>query len=449
MPRLTSALVMLFLATAAPVSAVDAPRRPNVVLIMADDMGFERVGLYGGKDCRTLHLDRMAAEGMRFDYCFAAPICTPTRVMMMTGKYNHRNYTQFSQWPAGESSFGNMMKKSGYVTAVVDKWQLGSATPAELGFDEYCLFSFRQYHDPGSHERYWHPAIGANDGAVVTTEDDYGPDIFLRYCQDFIRRNRERPFFLYWALGAPHAPWQPAPESGVPKNSKPDARYYPDIVAHLDKNVGRLIATVDDLGLADKTLILFTGDNGTPKAITTTMPGGRVIEGGKGAMTDAGTRVPFIARWSGHIEPGSVSRELITLCDVYPTLAELADVDLSNRQHDGCSLVPVLEGCDVKPREWVFMSFKSQWPEQRTGKHRVSAWARDHCWKLYDDGKIYNVKRDPEERSPASGSEAEAARQKLEPVLPKVGATPEALAKFRDANARSLEVKRTRGQANE
>ena len=408
--------------------------RPNIVFLMADDMGFERVGLYGGKGCHTPNLDRMASEGVRFDYCYAAPICTPTRVMLMTGKFNHRNYTFFSQYPKGQRCFAQDFRDAGYATAIIDKWQLGGVTPKELGFDEYCLFNYGKYGSPGAAERYWHPAIGANDQTVETTESDYGPDIFLKRCQDFVRGNKDRPFLLYWALGAPHAPYAPTPESDDPK-AKPDLRYYPDIVSRLDKNVGELIATVDELGLARNTLILFAGDNGTPHGVKTEMPDGRAIEGRKGSMADAGTHVPFIARWKGVIPPGTVRDDLMTLCDLYPTFAEAAGIDVGQRRLDGASQLSAMKGQAKPARDWAFMSYKSQWPGPN-GKHNVAAWVKDHRWKLYDAGKIFDLQNDPDEKTPAATPEAEEAKRRLQPIIARMGATPEAMKTFRDTNVR-------------
>jgi arylsulfatase A len=268
---------------------------------------------------------------------------------------------------------------------------------------------------------------------VQTSAADYGPDIFLKYCQEFVGKNKDRPFMLYWALGIPHAPYDATPDS-ADKGTRNDIKMYPDMVAYMDKVVGKLVATVDELGLAEKTLIVFTGDNGTPHGITSKL-NERMIAGGKGSMKDAGTHVPFLARWKGTIPPGAARRELVTLADVYPTLAELAGADLSKETLDGTSLLPWMKGKPGKPRDWMFMSFKSQWARPN-GRHDVSAWVRDQRWKLYDSGRIYDLERDPTEASPASGPEAEAMRQRFQPVFAQVGATPEALKRFRDTYVR-------------
>jgi arylsulfatase A len=316
----------------------------------------------------------------------------------------------------------------------VDKWQLGNKPgPNELGFDEWCLFGYGGLGSPGAKERYWYPAIGANGQTVETTERDYGPDIFLRYCQDFVRKNKGRPFFLYWALGIPHAPYDATPDSRDP-SVRNDLRMYPDMVAYMDKIVGRLVSTIDELGLAERTLIVFTGDNGTPHGIVSEL-GGRKLEGGKGSMRDAGTHVPLLARWTGTIPPGGTCRELTTLVDVYPTLAELAGVDVSAEQLDGTSLLPRMKGEPGRPRDWIFMSFKSQWA-RANGRHDVSAWVRNQRWKLYDNGRLYDLASDPDEASPVSSPEAEAMHQEFQPIFAQVGATPEALKRFRDTHVR-------------
>jgi arylsulfatase A len=437
---ITPIAILVYLAAFGAAPITGGPHQPNVILIIADDLGHECLGTYGSKQYRTPNLDRLAAEGVRFDHAYAAPICTPTRVMLMTGKYNHRNYTYFAQYPAGQRCFAQMMKQAGYATAVVDKWQLGQKPgPTELGFDEWCLFNYGQLGSPGAKERYWHPAIGANGKTIPTVEKDYGPDIFLKYCQDFVRRNRERPFFLYWPMGIPHDPFDATPDS-QDTTVRGDRRMYPDMVAYMDKVIGKLIATVDELGLAERTLIIFTGDNGTPHGIFSEL-GGRELEGGKGSMKDAGTHVPLIARWTGVIPPSTVRDDLITLVDIYPTLAELAGADVSRERLDGTSLLPWMRGQPGKPREWIFISFKSQWANTQTGQHNVSAWVRDHRWKLYNNGRLYDLEHDPDETTPAAGPEPEAARAKLQPVFAQVAATPEALKQFRDSNVRSQSKK--------
>ena len=411
-----------------------AGSKANVVFLMADDLGYECLGAYGTRQYRTPNLDRLAAEGMRFDHAYSAPICTPTRVMLMTGKYNHRNYTFFAQYPKGERCFASMMKENGYATAIVDKWQLGgSVPPKSLGFDEYCLFSYGQG-TPGAKERYWFPDISANDKTVETTLNDYGPDIFLKYCQDFVRKNKDRPFCLYWALGIPHAPYDATPDS-ADKSIRNDIKRYPDMVAYMDKVIGKLLATLEELSLADKTLVIFTGDNGTPHGIATEL-NGRTIEGGKGGMKDSGTHVPFIARWKGVVPAGSVCQVPITLCDLYPTLAEIAGADTAKEPKlDGLSLLPLFKGQSKLPREWVFMSFKSQWP-RADGRHDVSAWARNQRWKLYDNDRIFDLEKDPLENSPAAGPEAEAMKKKLRPAFDQINASPQDMKRFRDTNVR-------------
>jgi len=435
MPTVTPIVMLL-----AACSAAQTSDKPNVILIMADDLGHECLGTYGSKQYRTPNLDRLAAEGVRFDYAFAAPLCTPTRVMLMTGRYNHRNYTQFAQYPHGQRSFAEMLREAGYATAVVDKWQLGQRPgPNELGFDEWCLFNYGQLGSPGAKERYWHPAVAANGQTVETSAKDYGPDLFLEYCQDFVRKNKNRPFFLYWAMGIPHAPYDATPDS-ADKGIRNDIKLYPDMVAYMDKVVGKLVATVDELGLAEKTLIIFTGDNGTPHGITSKL-NERMIAGGKGSMKDAGTHVPFLARWKGTISPGAARRELVTLCDVYPTLAELAGVDIGKERFDGVSLLPWMKGLSGPAREWVFMSFKSQNP-RADGKHDVSAWVRTPRWKLYSSGRLFDLEKDPLEETPVTGEEPEAMKQNLHPVFAQVGATPEAMRTFRDSNVRTPGKKR-------
>ncbi len=402
--------------------------KPNVVLIMADDLGYECLGCYGSTSYRTPFLDQLAGAGIRFEHCYSQPLCTPSRVKIMTGQYNFRNYTEFGVLDPNQKTFGHLLQSAGYATCVVGKWQLygsvnqrpevrGTGTyPDKAGFDEFCLWQIEQR---GS--RYKDPAIVQNGKAREDLEDQYGPDVFCDYTLDFIERHRGRPFFVYYPMALVHSPFVPTPDSkdwaaNVHKNDK---KYFADMVAYMDEIVGRIVQKLDEFGLRENTLILFTGDNGTSQGIDSEMSG-RIIRGGKGDTTDAGTHVPLIANWKGTAPARKVCHDLIDFSDFLPTLAEAAGVSLPEGVTiDGRSFLPQLRGHKGYPRDWTFCHYEPKW-----GQWKRKRFVRDKRWKLYDSGQFFNVQADPLEENPIDRGkghpEAAQVRKRLQTVLDSV-----------------------------
>ena len=286
-------------ATAGPVLSSGASgarfsvKRPNIVLIMADDLGYECLSCNGSASYKTPVLDRLASTGVRFEHCYAQPVCTPSRVKIMTGRSNARNYITFGEFDFKERTFAHIMKDAGYDTCIVGKWQLagrGTDGPRVAGFSDYCLFDV--VFPKGS--RYKNPKIIQNGQWLDNLEGRYGPDVFSTYILEFIERHRSinsKPFFLYYPMVLPHGPLLPTPdnqENWGQENVESNISYYVDMVAYMDKTVGRIVQKLDTLGLCENTLLLFTADNGTPRDIISEMQDGRLIRGGKGSMTDAG-----------------------------------------------------------------------------------------------------------------------------------------------------------------
>ncbi len=399
--------------------------KPNVILIMADDLGYECLGCYGGTSYKTPVLDALGGSGMRFQHCYSQPLCTPSRVKIMTGLYNFRNYTEFGVLDPNQKTFGHLLQSAGYATCVVGKWQLygsidqrpqvrGTGTyPDKAGFDEFCLWQIEQR---GS--RYKDPIIVQNGRLREDLKDKYGPDIFCDYILDFIGRHRSRPFFVYYPMALVHSPFVPTPDSkdwaeNVHKNDK---KYFADMVAYMDKIVGRIVQKLDELNLRERTLILFTGDNGTSKGIDSQMSG-RIIRGGKGDTTDAGTHVPLIANWKGTTPAGKVCQDLIDFSDFIPTFAEAAGASLPERVAvDGRSFLPQLRGQEGNPRDWIFCHYEPRW-----GQWKRKRFVRDKRWKLYDTGQLFDVQADPLEQNPIepgkADTEAAVARKRLQAVL--------------------------------
>lgn len=392
---------------------------PNIILIMADDLGYECLGANGSTFYKTPRLDAMAAEGMRFTHCHSQPLCTPSRNQIMTGKYNFRNYTAFRFLNPKERTFAHALKEAGYRTAIAGKWQLGfdSSLPNHFGFDEYCLWQLSKEARDG--ERYANPLIEQNGKFLERDPDAYGPDVVSRFALDFVTRSKDAPFFLYYPMILPHDPQVPTPESpewAGDRYAKND-KHFAEMVAHMDKNVGEIVDHVKALGLAENTLFLFTGDNGTNRAIASPFQG-RMLQGGKGSMTDAGTHVPLIAWCPGAIAPGKVFEGLIGFEDFFPTLLEAAGINNYTGQLDGKSFLPLLRGQDYEPKPWLYSHYDPRWGGNNARRGRT---ARTTEYKLYAGGNFYFLPEDPDEERPLETAtlspEAAAVRTTLQQVL--------------------------------
>jgi arylsulfatase A len=392
--------------------AFAAERKPNIILIMADDFGFECVGCNGG-GYKTPNLDALAAGGVRFTHAYATPLCTPSRTQIMTGRYNFRNYVRFGELDFKERTFAHVLKGAGYSTFIAGKWQLagGLKGPHDAGFDEYCLWQIYAA-DKGS--RYDSPTIHANGKKLDGLDKKYGPDVFREYVEEFITRKKDKPFFIYWPMVLTHAPFEPTPDSNLKK--KAGNACFPDMVEYLDKNVGKLVEHLDKLGLRDNTLILFTGDNGTGKPITSKLDG-KDVKGDKGNTTTLGTHTPLIASWPGTAAKGKVCNDLVDFTDVLPTIAAAGRGDLPKGVTiDGRSFLPQIKGEKGSPRDWIFCHY-----EPRQGKNdRKVRYAQDQRYKLYQDQRMFDLRNDPLEKSPLPITDArDPARERLGAVLAK------------------------------
>lgn len=409
-------------------------QRPNVVLIMADDMGYECVTANGGQSYQTPHIDRLAAEGIRFEDCYSQPICTPSRVQIMTGVYNSRNYVKFGKLKTGSYTFGNLLRDAGYATCVVGKWQLegGFQGPDEFGFDEYCLWQLTRRPN-----RYANPGLEMNGREADYRDGQYGPDVVTDYACDFIDRQAgqgDQPFFLYYPMMLPHWPFEPTPDSEdwdptfrqndakelSQKGSHP--RYFSDMIAYTDKMVGKLVAKLEDQGLRDNTLVLFTGDNGTYSGITSRF-NGRDWRGGKGHMMDNGTHVTLVANMPGTVPAGVVNGDLVDFSDFFPTLADFSRASVPDSVAlDGRSFAPQLHGKPGNPRENVYCWYYRNGRFVRGGDdHSAGESARTHRYKLYRSGDFYDVARDFKENHPlqadALNDSQRMVREELKAVL--------------------------------
>ena len=406
--RFALSLLLLLLSCAVTGCRQEAvPARPNVILIMADDMGYECLGSSGSLSYQTPELDGLASKGMRFTNCYAQPLCTPSRVKIMTGKYNFRNYEYFGYLNESQFTFGNVMKEAGYSTCIAGKWQLNglsydlpgfkdNSRPHLFGFDEYCLWQLTVPGNKGS--RFADPVIEQNGELLDCSIEDYGPDIFADFVIDFIVRHKTDPFFVYYPMVLVHDPFVPTPDS--PEWADPelrlerDNRFFGEMVSYTDKIVGRIVEALKQEGLFENTILIFTGDNGTNRAITSETDWG-TVHGFKGNTTDAGTRVPLVISWPDQMREGSVYQGLVDFADFMPTFADLSGREVES---DGRSLMPLLEGGELREKDQVFIHYDPRWGAN-VNRYR-NQFARTLEYKLYQDGRFFFLPDDVLEMNP-------------------------------------------------
>jgi arylsulfatase A len=391
------------------------PARPNLVVIMADDIGLECLGCYGSDAYKTPHLDALAASGMRFDQAHAQPICTPSRVQIMTGIYNNRNYLRFGLLDPEATTFGNLLRDAGYRTCIGGKWQLdgGFQAPGRFGFDRHCLWQLTR-----RPSRYPNPGLEIDGEEKDFKNGEFGPDLVTDYLCRFLEDNREGPFLVYYPMILPHWPFVPTPDhpdwdptmwrdaKGEPGGYR-SQQYWDAMVRYTDKMTGKIVDKLDALGLRESTLVIWTADNGTFDGITSPFRG-RDYRGGKGSTKDNGTRVGFIASWPGTIPAGTASDSLVDFADVLPTLTEAAGVTVpAGLQIDGVSLVPLFSG-QPRKKDHVYC-----WYERNGVREKASQHVRTAHHKLYADGRFFNTQADPGEDSDLAAAGIPAD---LEPV---------------------------------
>ena len=406
-------------------SVPDERLQPNVILIMADDVGVEAFGSYGSLQYQTPNLDRLAEEGVRFSHAYSNPLCTPSRVSIMTGKSNVRNYVDFGALTPGQYTFAHLFKNSGYTSAIAGKWQLqgsGKAEgtlPAEAGFDSYRL-----WHTPNTaRPRYWTPSIEQEGELLDLPEDAYGPDVFTDYLVDFMTANKDNPFFVYYPMALVHNPFLPTPLSEDRENEDIQQNFA-DMMAYMDLVVGRLADAVDSLGLSDRTVIIFTSDNGTNRDIVSEYQG-RQVRGAKATTINYGNHVPLIVHAPFTNQPGRVVDDLVDFSDFLPTLASIIGEELPDSvQIDGVDFWPVVTGEGHSPREWVYTYYYPRPYAERLDhpfRHLEIRFAQDQQYKLYGDGRLFEYATDVMEEVPippgTENTEAEQARAKLQAAL--------------------------------
>ena len=379
--------------------AAVAAAKPNVILIMADDLGYGDIGCYGSTLSKTPRLDALAVTGMRAtDFHSNGAVCSPTRAALMTGRYQQRSGLEGVVTAAGhrhtgldlkEFTIAELMKEGGYTTAMFGKWHLGydpAFNPVKQGFDEFRGFV------SGNIDLFSHiDQTGRFDWWVQDQMKDelgYMTELITDHGLNFIKRNKEKPFFLYLAHAAPHYPYQgpndkgyrkigdPKPILGIVKDKK---RAYREMIESMDTQVGRIVDLLDAEGLRENTLIVFISDNGAVS------PGDNgPLAGKKGTLMEGGHRVPGIFNWEGTIKP-STSAETMLCMDLMPTFASLANVSIQDRKLDGLDLSSVLRLDEKLPRRLTFWA--------KRGETAV----RDGAWKLLrikEANRLYDLSTD-------------------------------------------------------
>ncbi|MFZ9838758.1 MAG: sulfatase-like hydrolase/transferase, partial [Opitutaceae bacterium] len=406
---------------------------------LADDYGIGEVGCYGADHYRTPHLDALARSGTRYTHAYTISLCGPSRAQILTGRYGFRtggsNQDAVGEIsPQRETLIPTVLKPAGYVSTMIGKWSQFSRQPSDFGFDEYL-----RYAGSGA---YWNTqekvkTYVVNGETRPLRDREYLPDLMHRHLVDFMTRHRDRPFYVHYSLSHVHGDILPTPDSA------PDSQdHYADNVHYMDKLVGQLLAELDRLGLRERTLVVFFGDNGTanPRAERATI-GGRRLAGAKGSVLDGGGRVPLIVSWPGQVPAGRVSADLVDSSDFLPTFAALAGAALpANLVLDGRNQAAQFRGEAPGPRSWVFHQLARNW------------YVREAGWKLNQAGELFDMSDAPfvETLVPAGAETpaARAARQRLAAALAELnpaGGIPDT-GDESGRHAKNVEAKKKKGR---
>jgi arylsulfatase A len=375
-------IIILIALLISPFAMLQAADKPNVIFILADDLGIGNVSCYGSDKYKTNNIDKLASGGTRFTQAFTAALCGPSRALIMTGRYAFRNGSTNQdacmKMPIAELRLAQTFKAAGYATSAIGKWGQLPGEPNEAGFDDYLRFNGSGF--------YWNKnkskggAYRANGKELKLGEKEYMPDLMHNQAVSFIKKNQTKPFFLYYSMVHVHGDIQPTPDSAADSKD-----LYSDNILYMDKLVGKLVAELDTLKLRENTLIIFMGDNGTTKGqdkLSTI--GGRNVSGVKGTMLECGGLVPMIANWPGKTPAGKVSANLVDSTDFLPTFADLIGTKLpENVIFDGNSLAPQLRGEEGKKRQFVYNQLASMW------------YVRNAGWKLNQLGELYDMSGAP------------------------------------------------------
>jgi arylsulfatase A len=386
-------------------------KKPNIIFILADDLGIDGVGAYGADFYKTPIIDKLAQQGIRYTNAYTVPLCGPSRALILTGRYGFRtgavNQDMTGQMkPSVETMMPAILKKAGYTTSMIGKWGQLPSDPATFGFDDYLrYFGSGVYVNEGEKkEKYV-----VNGKETLLQKGEYMPDLMHDHMVNFLARHKNDPFYLYYSMTQVHGEIIATPDT---KPGTTDFKeLYSDNISYMDKLVGKLIHTLDSLKLRQNTLIVFFGDNGTAgQAAQIGRVKGQKLIGKKGSMQECGSLVPMIVNWPGVIKKPGVSSHLIDAADFVPTFAELAGAPLpTNNVLDGVSFAYQLKGGKGTAREWIFTELGKDW------------YVRSANWKLMRSGDLYDMTKAPfEEKLVVLDEKTTLEKQKLQAVLDKL-----------------------------
>lgn len=396
--------------------AKEQTKKPNIIFILADDLGYAEVGCNNADNYKTPNIDKLASEGIRFTNAYANPLSGPSRAVLLTGRYNFRtgatNQDACSEvFSPNEKMIPFYLKPAGYVSTSIGKWGQLPLDPSDFGFEDYLRFygSGIYWNNDDRKQRYRQNGVD-----LILKENEYMPDLMHRELVTFMTKNKNKPFFAYYSLSHVHGEIVKTPDS------KPDTKdFYEDNISYMDKLVGKLRSELNRLKISDNTIIIFFSDNGTagPRADAATI-GGRRLIGQKGKMEEGGSLEPLIVYWPGVTPKGKVCSDLISSTDFIPTFAEIAGVKLpTDVILDGQSFNAQLHGQQGTARNSLFVQLANNY------------WVRSKEWKLNQSGELFDMRKAPFEEIlvPANteSPEATAARKSLQAELdrlnPKAG----------------------------
>jgi len=422
--RLLPVAALAFLAFATPARAIlvgtalQTNAKPNIIVILVDDLGYGDLSSYGAPDMKTPNVDRLSVGGMRFDRFYAnCPVCSPTRASLLTGRFpdlvgvpgvirTHRN-NSWGRLAADAVLLPQMLKKAGYHTAIIGKWHLGLKapdTPLDRGFDHFHGFLGDMMDDYYNHRRHRINYM-TRDRETIDPEG-HATDLFSDWAVAHVRERakRQKPFFLYLAYNAPHTPIQPPKEwvERVKAREKGISDKRAKIVAlieHMDAGIGRVINAVAQSGIGHNTLLVFTSDNGGQSNV-----GARNApwNGAKGQMLEGGLAVPTYVVWPKHIKPGTRSDRVALTMDIFPTVCDAAGVDVAHTI-DGVSFLPTLQGKPQPEPDRLLVWMRREGGKRYAGD--IFYAVRRGDWKLLQNApdepfRLYNLREDPHEDKP-------------------------------------------------
>lgn len=394
-------------------------RKPNMIFIMADDLGKEWINCYGGRDIETPHIDKLAATGLKFHNAYSMPKCTPTRATLLTGRYPYSHgwigHWDVPRWGAGchfdpkhNTAFARIMKTAGYTTAIAGKWQINDFRVQpnvlrEHGFDEWCMWTGFESGNKPSGARYWNAYVQTTDGKRETRTNEFGPDVYTDFLCDFMKRHKDEPMCMYYPMALPHGPLVHTPDDPNVKDKFDKQRA---MVSYIDSLVGRLVGTMEELGIRNNTVVIWTTDNGSGGSVGNYI-GDRKVPGGKDKYGENGCNCPYVVSCPGIVPEGKETDALTDFTDLLPTFAELGGAKLpKGLKIDGKSLASVITGRDKDgPRDYILamgagtmiLTKDGVRPRTKFGDRVI----RDKRWKIWVQGggatKLFDLANDPGE----------------------------------------------------